>query len=483
MSPDPQFEFGDFQTPPETAAAVMDCLAARGIDPRSIVEPTCGIGNLLHAATDRFPRTERVFALEVNPEYAAKASRRIPTASIVVESFFDHDWHSRIASLPDPILIVGNPPWVTSSGMTARGGTNLPKKNNSQNLRGLDAKTGKANFDIAEWILIRLINSVASREATVAMLLKTSVARKVLRHAWTEHLPLCRAAMYEIDAMKHFGVSAAACLLVCEMGGRARTSTCAVHNGLGAQDADHHIGWDNGYLVADAEALATTRHLQVCQPPERGRRWRSGVKHDCAKVMELREIGGGLINGLGEQVDIEDEHLFPLLKGSDVAHGRAATRQLLMPQRRTGDDTESLRECAPRTWAYLAAHAEHLDRRASSIYRNRPRFSIFGVGQYTFAPWKIAICGLYKTLGFHVVGPANGRPVVFDDTSYILSFDDEYEARRVATLLRSDDAITFFRASVFWDNKRPITAELLNRLDIARLAGDQPAMAGSLFQA
>ena len=34
---------------------------------------------------------------------------------------------------------------------------NLPSKSNFQNRKGLDAVTGKANFDISEWMLIQLM--------------------------------------------------------------------------------------------------------------------------------------------------------------------------------------------------------------------------------------------------------------------------------------------------------------------------------------
>ena len=46
------------------------------------------------------------------------------------------------------------------------------------------------------------------------------------------------------------------------------------------------------------------------------------------------------------------------------------------------------------------------------------------------------------------------------------------EAELVAALLGSDIAGEFFAAFVFWDAKRPITAELLRRLDVRRLAGE-----------
>lgn len=472
MSADAKFEFGDFQTPIVAAREVLSCLKARGVEANSIVEPTCGIGNFLFAATETYPSVDEVHGLDINEDYVEEARSRVPRANVVAARFFDHDWASLVQSIPEPILIVGNPPWVTSSGLSARGASNLPEKTNFQGHRGLDAKTGKANFDIAEWILIRLLDAADAREVTVAMLLKTAVARKVLHHAWKTRAPMRKAAIYEIDAMRHFGVSVAACLLVVELGKGRRASTASVHRGLDSKRADHRIAWEDGHLVADADARELTRHLQLGEGAKTMLRWRSGVKHDCARVMELRGEPGHLVNGLGEEVDLEPDNVFPLMKGSDVARGREPTRWMLVPQRRTGDDTEKLRESAPRTWAYLEAHGDALDRRGSSIYRNRPRFSVFGIGDYTFAPWKVAICGLYKSLDFRVVGPIGGSPVVFDDTVYHLSFATEEEAKDACDLLNSSLATAFFRASVFWDSKRPITAELLNRLDIGALRSE-----------
>ena len=482
MRSDHQFEFGDFQTPMKTAQAVIEYLYGRGVRPKSIIEPTCGLGNFLSSAAQHYPDVEHVFGVEINSEYAAEAKRRVPNASVIVENFFDYDWSSLLQSLPEPILIVGNPPWVTSSGLSSRGGSNLPPKSNFHGHRGLDAKTGKANFDIAEWIVLRLIEEAKDREVIVAVLLKTAVARKVLRYLWKGMKPVRMASIIEIDAMQHFGVSAAACLLVCDLGKGDCTSTCEVFDSFCSREANYHIGWENGQLIADAEAHSATRHLEAWPGSFNGSiRWRSGVKHDCSKVVEFREIDGELVNGLDEVVDLEEAFVYPLLKGSDVANHRASTRKMLITQRRTGEDTESLKHIAPKVWEYLVSHGDYFDRRGSSIYRNRPRFSIFGIGDYTFKPWKIAICGLYKSLNFRVVGPSDDRPVVFDDTCYLLPFNEEAEARETAELLQSEEAIQYFKAYVFWDNKRPITAELLNRLDIRKLGGYQNEIAESLY--
>ena len=113
---------------------------------------------------------------------------------------------------------------------------------------------------------------------------------------------------------------------------------------------------------------------------------------------------------------------------------------------------------------------ELLDRRASSIYRNGPRFSVFGVGDYSFAPWKVAISGFYKKLHFAIIGPHANKPVVLDDTSYFVGCQSEQEARCVAGLLNSEPAASSSTTFVFWDAKRPITIDILRRLDLAALA-------------
>ena len=99
-----------------------------------------------------------------------------------VANFFTRDWSATLASLPEPIVILGNPPWVTASALGALGSDNLPEKSNFQNRKGLDALTGKSNFDVAEWMLLKLIEAGRGKNVTVAMLIKTGVARRVLAH-------------------------------------------------------------------------------------------------------------------------------------------------------------------------------------------------------------------------------------------------------------------------------------------------------------
>jgi len=171
-------------------------------------------------------------------------------------------------------------------------------------------------------------------------------------------------------------------------------------------------------------------------------------------------------------VQLEDTYLYPMLKSSELTDGRAQTpsRWMLVTQRTVGQDTNEIRSRAPLVWKYLQRHGEALDRRASSIYRKRPRFSVFGVGDYSFAPWKVAISGFYKKLEFVVVGNFAGKPIVLDDTAYFLACKDEQETHAIAALLNSDITRDFFSAYIFWDAKRPITVDVLRRLDLNALA-------------
>jgi hypothetical protein len=469
-------EFGDFQTPPALASEVCRLLSERGEDPASVVEPTCGAGNLLLAAFEHFPKLAAGVALEINRSHLLQIRASLETrpyrerVQTIERSFFDADWARLLADLPEPILVIGNPPWVTNAELGALGSTNLPTKANFQNRNGLDAVTGKSNFDISEWMLVKLLDALAGRRATLAMLCKTAVARRVLTHAWKTGIGLSGAEIHTIDAGTLFGAAVGACLFKCRLSHETGVRACRVYRRLGDDHLSSVYGYDDDRLIADVNAYDRWKRLAG----EPVYRWRSGVKHDCTRVMNLRPEGRLYRNGLGELVELEADFLYPMLKSSEIQDGRRLepTRVMLVTQKTMGDETMPIRDIAPRTWAYLERHGAMLDRRASTVYKRRPRFAVFGVGEYTFSPWKVAISGFYKKLEFVPIGPHRGRSVVLDDTSYFVACHGAREARYVASLLNSRPAREFLAASIFWDAKRPITIETLGRLDLAAVANE-----------
>ena len=79
----------------------------------------------------------------------------------------------------------------------------------------------------------------------------------------------------------------------------------------------------------------------------------------------------------------------------------------------------------------------------------------------------LPICGLYKKISFTVIGPINGKAVVFDDTVYFVSFETEEEANAVFEKLCSDEVLKAINSMIFWDEKRPIKAGILNVINWA----------------
>ena len=462
-----KIEHGDFQTPQSLAARVCGLVAGFGPAPATVVEPTCGKGAFLAAAARAFPQA-LLYGCERNPRYADAARTRVPSNGrlrIDIADFFSHDWDSALAAFAHPILILGNPPWVTNATIGVLGGSNLPAKSNVDKLQGIHAITGSANFDLSEWMIRQNLCWLGGRGGALAMLCKTSVARKVLRHAWSMSMPVEHAAIYRIDAPREFGVAVDACLLYVRTGA-AGNQRCEVFDSLESAHPSATIGYRDGLLLGDVNAYE--RHAALRS--EGSVAWRSGVKHDCSRVFEFRYSGGGWRNGLDEQVCVEEDVVYPLLKSSDVAHGRAPRKRVLVSQRSMSESPLALQRRAPRAWRYLLAHQEAVAQRASSIYRNRPPFSMFGVGAYSFAPWKVAIAGLYKTLRFVKIAPLEGRPVLLDDTCYFLPCENEADCDVLIELLASEPATEFLSALTFRDAKRPITAGLLNQLDLAKLA-------------
>jgi len=474
-------EFGDFQTPIALARKVCSLLSRRGWTPATILEPSCGQGSFLRACLEVFPDVRSLVGLDINKDYVNTARSAVGTLEpkgvsiqITQQDFFQVDWAALLKSVVQPLMVIGNPPWVTNAELGSLGSSNLPDKSNYHNRRGIDAITGDGNFDISEWLLNRALEWIDGRQGILAMLCKTAVARKVLHYAWKRGQHLERSDMYVFDASAYFGASVPACLLVVASSASVRNFDCLVHDSIEGDHAQPGVfGYREGRLVASIPNFERWRHLEG----EERYKWRSGIKHDCAKVMEFTRDNNIYRNGLGDLVDLEEDYLFPLLKSSDIgnAHNAPLSRWMLVTQKAIGEKTNEIRRTAPRTWEYLQEHAHLLDKRASSVYRNRPKFSMFGVGDYSFAPWKVAISGFYKNLNFKVVGPYAGKPVVFDDTCYFVSCRRRAEAVLLAELLNSGVARDFFSAFIFWDHKRPVTLDILRRLDLLHLAQELEA--------
>ena len=91
---------------------------------------------------------------------------------------------------------------------------------------------------------------------------------------------------------------------------------------------------------------------------------------------------------------------------------------------------------------------------------------MFGIGDYSFAPYKVGVSGFYKKPLFSLL--YSSKPVMTDDTSYFLSFDNYNDAYVVMLLLNSQPVQEYLTSIAFLDSKRPYTVKLLSKLDLIK---------------
>jgi hypothetical protein len=467
-------DMGDFQTPPALVKVILDWLQTRRKKWTRALEPTCGQGNFIAGLLSLAEPPAEIIGLELQQPYVEKARQLSATPASCVtisqQNIFDLnlqrlDWKSG-----GPLLVVGNPPWVTNTELGVLDSSNLPRKSNLKKLAGIEALTGSSNFDIAEYIWLKLIRELSGEPATIALLCKTAVARNVLQFAASVNLPVGNAAVIKLDAKKWFGAATDACLFCLDivLERSQRQYEAPVFADFTNEVPCSIMGFIGGQLVTNIQRHSSLNRLDGISPLM----WRQGIKHDVAAVVELTvDSSGQLYNKLGELVEVESEYIYPFLKSSDLA-GRGKPkpkRAVIVPQKQIGQATSQLAHIAPRLWAYLSRHQAAFAKRKSSIYRNQPAFSYFGIGDYSFTSFKVAISGMYKTPLFRVLVPENERAVMVDDTCYFLPCYSILQAALTACLLNNPQCLDLLNSIIFWDAKRPITKKLLQRLDLLAL--------------
>ncbi|MBQ0008130.1 MAG: SAM-dependent methyltransferase [bacterium] len=472
-------EYGDWQTNLDLAIRICNLLKNQGVKPDVVIEPTCGTGTFIIASMIVFGDSlSEIYGIEIYKPYINQLKHRILEYALkktdtckcriclIHQNVFDFDFDNLHIDKNKNILILGNPPWVTNSKLCEINSNNLPQKSNFKKMKGLDAITGRANFDIAETITYRLLDKFHRQPSCLAFLMKNSVAKNIVSEQRYGRFCISDMAQYNIDSKKEFDVSVAASLFVAKLnGGQARLCTVLDLYGLSPL---YSYGW-----VGDSFVSNVQNYLQCSEIDGKSQlTWWSGMKHDCSKVMELEKRDGRLYNKLGEEVAIEPDLIYPILKSSDIKGGHIDTsrKYVIVTQKKVSDDTAAIGHLYPLTYKYLNDHSKWFDARGSIIYRSRPKFCIFGIGSYSFQKYKIAIGGLNKNTSFSLVQPIGDKCVMLDDTCYFLGFDDYETAQCVLKILNSNVVQNFIQSLVFSDAKRSINKDLLMRIDLRKAA-------------
>ncbi len=472
-------EYGDFQTNPYLANQVTLNLSSKNIFPEVVIEPTCGKGSFIVASLRNFNNIQTIFGVEIYKPYVWETKFSImdyfldhpnsnkPEISILHCDVFDFDFKQIAEKFSQKeILVIGNPPWVTNSKLGSLHSTNLPKKTNFKNHNGLDAMTGKGNFDIAESITLNMIETFQNVNGHLLLLVKNSVIKNLVFDQYKNCYKISSLEKQCIDSKKEFNVSVEAALFSCRFNS-GPTYKCQEFNFYDNQSPNLQFGWLADKFVSNIDTYIHTKEIDGESPFV----WRQGLKHDCTSVMELDKVNGHYVNGLGEEAILEEGLVYGLLKSSDLKNTviKRTRKFTIVTQKKIGQETETIQTDYPRTYHYLTQHQANFTARKSSIYVNKPLFSIFGIGDYSFKPFKVAISGLYKTFHFTLILPQDNKPVMLDDTCYLIGFDKIEFAVYALILLNLDKTIQFLKSVTFADAKRTFTKDVLMRIDLLKL--------------
>lgn len=472
-------EYGDFQTNKDLVFKVAKQLSNNNISPEIVIEPTCGKGNFIVASLSCFTAIKKLFGIEIYKPYVWETKFNIvdfylsnpnnnkPEITIIHSSIFDFNFKKISKQFQqENLLIIGNPPWVTNSKLGSLNSSNLPVKSNFKNQNGLDAMTGKGNFDIAEYITLMLFETFQFHNGHLALLVKNSVIKNIVFDQKDKQYRIAKIEKYCIDSKKEFNVSVEASLLFCQL--NSTPSIDCTEFDFYVKSKKMSFGWLNSKFVSNIQYYIETKNIDGVCPFE----WRQGIKHDCSNVMELERINGHFINKLSEEITLEEDLIYGFLKSSDLKNTviKTTRKQVIVTQTRVGQETSYIQHLYPETYKYLITNVSSFQARKSSIYNGKPLFSIFGIGDYSFKPYKVAISGLYKTYHFTLVLPQNDKPVMLDDTCYFIGFDNIEFAIYAIILLNYNKTEEFLKSITFSDAKRVFTKDLLMRLDLLSIA-------------
>jgi hypothetical protein len=469
-----RIEYGDFQTNRKLSLSITKYLSNKKINPKILIEPTCGKGSFILSAIQIFNSLQQIFGIEIQEQYLWELKFELleyflknstvnkPEIRLYHYNIFDFDFR-QIKNQIDgqELLVVGNPPWVTNSTLSSLNSSNLPTKSNFKKAKGIDAITGKGNFDIGEYISLKMLDLFSKENGNFAFLIKNSVIKNIVYEQKRNIYPISNIEKYIINAKKEFGAAVDAGLFVCQFNSTPEFT---------AKEFDFYtlkprvtLGWVKNKFASDIEKYKKYQHFDGVCPFE----WRQGIKHDCSKIMELERRDGYFVNALNEEFELEEDLVYGILKSSDLKGDRINTprKYTIITQKKIGQETKQVLDKLPKTKAYLERHKDYFSQRKSSIYNGKPIFSIFGVGDYSFKPYKVAISGLYKQTKFTLVEP-NGTVLLLDDTCYFIGFDNFEDAQITQFLLNRPEMQEFIESFIFTDAKRAITKDLLMRIDM-----------------
>jgi hypothetical protein len=498
--------FGEYYTPPALAELGVEEAASRvdGFGDGVVVDPGCGAGAFLIAALRRKRRateggsggpadaldrlSSTVVGIDVNPVAVAAARTAYLLALLPTVADADVDRLSIPVFLGDALgladdapttgvegrtsVLVGNPPWIPWERLPEAQKERLRAgpidRLDLFDHRGASARLGHANDDLSLPFVWTCLDRYLRDGGVATFVLKRDHLRgpagRLVRTGRVGSRSLALDHVHDFGSVDPFGgVDAAAALYVFRVGADAPDAGPGLEDDSAVPTTVWEERDDAARLTDATSAFASLSALRsavartetgltpvdaddpaspwrrvdasVAAVGECDYRVRHGLKDDAKAVFSVDD------DVLGR---IESTHVYPYLRSKHVVKwGLFGHDRFLVPQRKAGEaNADELAREAPATYDYLESNRERLEDRGSSWFDGGPFYSLFGLGPYTWAPYKVVWCRLGFKPHFAVVStvddPALGRKtVVPGDHCMFVACDDADEAHYLCALLNA----------------------------------------------
>lgn len=161
-------------------------------------------------------------------------------------------------------------------------------------------------------------------------------------------------------------------------------------------------------------------------------------------VENLYDIGKRKVQSV--EMELEEELIYPLLRGRDLHRWHAMPSCSIILPHQKDDPSKGIPEARlitdfPKTYKYFDANfRESLKLRKSSALPKDTFYSIFGIGPYTFAPFKLVWKEQATELECAVISLFKEKIIIPDHKLMMIPFVDEFESHYVCSVLNSKPA-------------------------------------------
>ncbi|NJL76401.1 MAG: hypothetical protein HC892_16655 [Saprospiraceae bacterium] len=118
--------------------------------------------------------------------------------------------------------------------------------------------TGKGNFDIAESITSKMIETFQGMNGYLFLLIKNSVIKNIIFDQNTNHYKIASMEKQSIDSKKEFDVSVESSFFYCKLNADPEFC-CEEFNFYDDSKPHQKFGWSNGKFVSNIEKITFTQ--------------------------------------------------------------------------------------------------------------------------------------------------------------------------------------------------------------------------------